>query len=89
MFTRSVLSSEGKPKPCNANTDGAAADVARKDKEETNLEYSRSRRCSFVVVAFETGGRWNEGAAKFAEELNFVKSRASPYRLRAADVLSW
>ena len=52
-------------------------------------ELVEGRRCSLVVFALETGGRWSKEAAEFVEQLSYAKSRSAPLRLRAAAAQQW
>ena len=67
---RSAVTSGGEARPRAADLDGAVADEARKDKEAAYPELLEARRCSLVVVALETGGRWGEEAADFIDVTN-------------------
>ena len=65
---RHGLTAEGLPHPGAATRDGAVAERARQDKEDTYPELVGSSRCKLVVVAVETGGRWSAEAADFVKK---------------------
>ena len=54
------LSGEGQPNA--AEVDGAVQSQARLDKEQKHLELLKSGRCRLVIVACDTGGKWNDEA---------------------------
>ena len=56
---RTALTAGGEPNPRAATTDGAVALAVRRDKEDKYPELVSARRCRLVVVALETGGRWD------------------------------
>ena len=61
--------------------------MARRAKERTYPELSRSRRCRLVVLALETGGsggRWSQEAAQFVRLLARCRARSAPTACRTA-----
>ena len=86
---RHGLTAEGLPHPGAATRDGAVAERARQDKEDTYPELVGSSRCKLVVVAVEMGGRWSAEAADFVERLAYAKARETTPLLRAAARLAW
>ena len=86
---RSAATVAGEPRPRAAEVDGATADAARRDKEEADPELLAAPRCSLVVVALETGGRWSAEAAAFAEDLAYAGARDAPPPLLAVVAAAW
>ena len=86
---RSVLTARGDARPNAARQDGAIANEARQDKQDTYPELVASERCVLIVLALETGGRWSDEASKFVEELAAAKAREAPPRLRRSARLAW
>jgi len=86
---RSVLTASGEPRPRTADEDGVVAEGARRDKEAAYPELVTARRCSLVVVALETGGRWSSEAATFLEDLAFARARDAAPALRFAAAAAW
>lgn len=82
---RSVLTAGGEARPRAAEEDGVVCEGARRDKEDAYP----ARRCSLVVVALETGGRWSTEAATFVEELAYARAPEAPPKLRGAAALAW
>ena len=72
---RSAVTASGRVCPNATVVDGAVANAARRDKERKYAELVEGRRCKFVVVAIETGGRWSAEACNFVENLAWAKSR--------------
>ena len=86
---RSVLAADGSPRPRSSTVDGVVAASARKDKEDKYPELTREGRCCLIVVSIETGGRWDEEAAGFLQELSWCRAQSAPVHLRAAAALAW
>ena len=86
---RSVLAADGTAHSRAAVEDGVVAARARKDKEDTYPELVVARRCTLVVVAIETGGRWADEAADFVGELAYARAREAQPLVRAAAALAW
>ena len=57
---------------------GAALRDGRRRKDETYPELLRSRRCKWVVLGLEVGGRWSQEAASFITLLAQHKARQAP-----------
>ena len=57
---------------------GAALRDARRRKEQTYPELLRSRRCKWVVLGLEVGGRWSQEAPSFIKLLAQHKARQAP-----------
>ena len=55
---RCALSSSGELHPVAADVDGSVLTQARRDEETTYPGLTTSERCRLVVVAIESGGRW-------------------------------
>ena len=72
---RCALASDGTTQPGAARMDGAVCTRAREDKERKYSELLRADRCRLVVVALETGGRWNEESLQFVESLAAMRAR--------------
>ena len=75
---RGAVSKDGQPHPQTANTDGIALDHARRDKEAKYPELAASGRCRLVVMAIETGGRWNDEAPDFLWQMAQARAREVP-----------
>ena len=69
--------------------DGAAFKDARKDKANTYPELLHSSRCRLLTAGMEVGGRWDEEAYNFLEELAKAKAEEAPKVLRGSMVHSW
>ena len=68
---------------------GAVATATRNDKERKYHELLTSERCQLVVVAVETGGKWNDEAMELIQNLTEVKSREAPPFLRGSAFHAW
>ena len=77
------------PRPGAAVVDGTVCAGARLDKERKYAELLSCDRCRLVVVAMETGGRWNPEAVEFVENLAAVRGRDMPPRLQRSAFLAW
>ena len=85
---RSPVCADGRPRPGAHCKDGAVANGARADKERKYPELLAGR-CSLVVVALETGGRWSTEALEFIDDLARAKSREAPPLLRFSTSLAY
>ena len=80
----SPLTRDGEPRQYA----GTALTEARRRKERTYPELMRNRRCRFVVLGIETGGRWSEEAASFVKLLAHAEARQAPRLLLQHSVAS-
>ena len=79
---RSPLSSAGLPRSQAHWRDGAVAEAARADKEDSYPELLRGSRCRLVVVALETGGRFSKETVEFLRQLSEAKAQSVPWFLQ-------
>ena len=80
----SPLTRDGQPRRRALRFTGAVLQDARRRKERTYPELIGSRRCRFVVLAIETGGRWSEEASMFVRLLAQAKARQAPPLLQTS-----
>ena len=85
----SPLKRDGRPISRAANVDGAALSKAMTRKRRRYAELVNSPYGQLVVLACETGGRWNEDALKFVARLAKFKAASAPSILRAASRAAW
>ena len=69
----SPLTRTGHPQPCAAVVDGAALKVAERRKRATYPELEGGGPQKLVVLGSEVGGRWNEQARRFVQDLVRLK----------------
>ena len=85
----SPLTRTGHLQPCAAVVDGAALKVAERRKRTTYPELERGGPQKLVVLGSEVGGRWNEQARRFVQDLVRLKGHRAPPALRAAACGAW
>ena len=85
----SLLTRTGHPQPCAAVVDGAALKIAERRKRATYPELERGGPQKLVVLGSEVGGRWNEQARRFVQDLVRLKGHRAPPALRAAGSGAW
>ena len=79
---RCALTATGDARPHAAAVDGAIAEGARQDNEDAYPELASGTRCELVVVALETGGRWNEQDVELIDDLASARAQSVPTTLR-------
>ena len=86
----STLKSNGEARRWTADFDGAALEVARRQKERTYPELvGPHSRAKLVVLAGEVAGRWSTETLTFLSKLAKAKSRDQPRLLRRRAEQAW
>ena len=86
----STLKSNGEARRRTADFDGAALEVARRQKERTYPELvGPHSRAKLVVLAGEVAGRWSTEPLTFLSKLAKAKSRDQPRLLRRRAEQAW
>ena len=83
------LDSRGRPTSRAADVDGAALTRAEGRKAETYPELVAGPAGRLVVLACETGGRWNGGAQRFVRSLARHRASEAPAPLRRSAEAAW
>ena len=85
----SSLRSNGQPYPRAASVDGVRLAAARRRKEARYPEVIASARAHLLVLACETGGRWDREALEVVRVLAQAKADGAPAVLRRSAQLAW
>ena len=85
----SPLSRCGQPRPGAATTDGVAMRQAERRKQQRYPELLQGNYGKLVVLASETGGRWNSQAQRLVGVFAKQKARAAPTLLRKSARAAW
>ena len=83
------MNSLGAPHGRAAVEDGFVLRRANDDKHSKYRDISESRVAELIVLARETGGRWNRDALNLIDQLSQYKVAATPPLLRRAAQAAW
>ena len=79
----------GRPHGRAAEEDGFALRRAERRKRETYPELTSSMMGQLVVLACETGGRWNSEAVRLVRRCARLRAAAAPALLRSSAAAAW